>query len=233
MRKISIRQTIALLDTRTKVMLLFALEGVLWQYVSSVIGFGNALYATNMGATDTQIGLIQTVPNLVAIALMLPCGALSDRMRSARTLPVCLSLFMGVMYIGLGTVPALGAGRMVFFFVFLALTSGVLAAYNAQWQSFFGEAVGEQERNGVYAFRNRFLFIIGMLRAPFVRRGDVHGRAQRGKADGAARVLLHLRAGDVRAVLCCHAHSVPCARAGGGRRVAHTARALAGGAHAL
>lgn len=163
MRKISIRQTIALLDTRTKVMLLFALEGVLWQYVSSVIGFGNALYATNMGATDTQIGLIQTVPNLVAIALMLPCGALSDRMRSARTLPVCLSLFMGVMYIGLGTVPALGAGRMVFFFVFLALTSGVLAAYNAQWQSFFGEAVGEQERNGVYAFRNRFLFIIGML----------------------------------------------------------------------
>jgi MFS family permease len=148
-------------------MLFFALEGALLQYVSSVVGFGNVLYATNMGATDTQIGLIQTIPNLAAIALMLPCGALSDRMRTARALPVAISLFMGVTYLAYGTVPVMGASRLWFFFVFLACTNGALATYNAQWQSFFGEAVEPPQRNGIYAFRNRFLFVVGTL-APLV-----------------------------------------------------------------
>ena len=49
-------------------MLLFAVEGVFLQYITSINGFGLNLYATNMGATDSQIGIIQMVPNIVACA---------------------------------------------------------------------------------------------------------------------------------------------------------------------
>ena len=45
-----------------QIMLLFAVEGVFLQYITSINGFGLNLYATNMGATDSQIGIIQMVP---------------------------------------------------------------------------------------------------------------------------------------------------------------------------
>ena len=35
-----------------QIMLLFAVEGVFLQYITSINGFGLNLYATNMGATD-------------------------------------------------------------------------------------------------------------------------------------------------------------------------------------
>ncbi len=154
-----------LLTTRSgRTMLLFAFEGVLLQYITSINNFGNNLYASNLGASDLQIGLVQTVANLAAVALLLPSGLYGERLRSPRALPAFTLAFMGVMYFFYGTVPAMGEMRMTFFFVFLALTSGVLAVYNAQWQTFFGEVVSDpRERNGVYASRNRFMFAVGTL----------------------------------------------------------------------
>ena len=146
-----------------RMLLLFALEGVLLQYVSSINGFGNNLYATNLGASDAQIALNQTIPNLTAVLLMLPAGLVSDRMKSAKTVPVSMLLFMGVMYLGFGTVPALGENRMIFYFIFLAMTAGLIAAYNAQWQNLFAAAVSPGEQNRTYAFRNRLMFAVGTL----------------------------------------------------------------------
>lgn len=60
-----------------QIMLLFAVEGVFLQYITSINGFGLNLYATNMGATDSQIGIIQMVPNIVACAALLPLGQLA------------------------------------------------------------------------------------------------------------------------------------------------------------
>lgn len=149
-------------SSKGRIMLLFALEGVLIQYISSINGFGNNLYATNMGASDVQIGLVQTVANLTAVLLLLPSGLIGERLRSPRTLPVFTLALMGVMYLFYGSVPAMGSARMAFFFVFLAATSGLLAVYNAQWQTFFGDVIADgRDRNGVYAFRNRFMFFIG------------------------------------------------------------------------
>lgn len=150
-----------------RLLLLFALEGVLLQYVTSINGFGNNLYATNLGASDSQIALNQTIPNLTAVLLMLPAGLLSDRMKSAKVVPVSMLLFMGVMYLGFGTVPLLGENRMIFYFIFLAMTAGLIAAYNAQWQNLFAAAVSPENQNRTYAFRNRLMFAVGTL-APLI-----------------------------------------------------------------
>lgn len=164
MLRAAIRRHPLLATHAGRITLLFAIEGVLLQYITSINGFGNNLYALNMGASDLQIGLVQTVANLAAVALLLPNGLFGERLRSPRALPAFTLAFMGVMYFFYGTVPAMGDMRMTFFFVFLALTSGVLAVYNAQWQTFFGEVVTDpRERNGVYASRNRFMFAVGTL----------------------------------------------------------------------
>lgn len=149
------------------IMLLFGIEGIFLQFATSVNSFGNNLYATNMGATDSQIGLISLVPNLVACIALLPLGILSDRLRSSKTVPLVTLLLMAFGYFCFATVPVMGAARMTLFFVFLAFTAGGLAIYNAQWQAFFGDVTPLEQRNSVFAFRNQFMFSIGIL-APLI-----------------------------------------------------------------
>lgn len=144
-------------------LLLFAVEGILLQYMVSANSFANNLYATNMGATDSEIGLISMVPNLMACALLLPLGVLSDRMKSSRTLPMSLLLIQGAAYFGFGTVPVLGPSRMLYFFLLLAFTAGTVAIYNGQWQTFFGDATPVESRTRVYALRNQAMFVIAVV----------------------------------------------------------------------
>lgn len=154
-------------DPAILTLILFGVEGIFLQYNCSINGYGNNLYATNMGASDAQIGLIQLIPNLVAFAALLPLGILSDRMKSSKTMPLITLLVLAVAYFGLGTVPVMGENRMFFFFFFLAFTVGGIAIYNAQWQALFGDVTPIRQRNHVYAFRNRFMFIVGII-APVI-----------------------------------------------------------------
>lgn len=150
-------------DPRCRLLILFGLEGLLLQYAVSLNSLANNLYATNLGATDTQIGLVQTVPNMVAVLFLIPFGLLGGRTRRSRTVPLFLLLFLGISYFGYAAVPWLSAGRMEAFFAFLGMTVGGIAIYNAQWQNFFGDAVDMPQRSGVLTVRNRCLFFTGVI----------------------------------------------------------------------
>lgn len=52
---------------------------------------------------------------------------------------------------------------MTVFFLLLPLTAGILAIYNAIWQAFFGDVTPIRERNRVYAFRNRSVYLIATI----------------------------------------------------------------------
>lgn len=149
------------------ILLLFGIEGVFLQFAVSINSLGNTLYATSMGATDSQIGMIQMIPNLIACAILFPLGIVSDRLKSSKTVPLIALIVMAIAYFCMGTVPVLGEMRMLGFFVCLAFTVGGLAVYNGMWQDFFGDVTAVEERNGVFAFRNRFMFLIGII-APII-----------------------------------------------------------------
>ena len=74
-------------------MLLFGIEGIFLQFATSVNNYGNNLYATNLGATDSQIGLIQTIPNMITVLSLLPIGVITNRMKSSKPVLVTLLLF--------------------------------------------------------------------------------------------------------------------------------------------
>lgn len=149
------------------VLLLFGIEGIFLQFATSINSMGNTLYATSMGATDSQIGMIQMIPNLIACVLLFPLGILSDRLKSTKTVPLAALIVMAIAYFCMGTVPLLGEARMLGFFCCLAFTVGGLAVYNGMWQDFFGAVTRIDERNSVFAFRNRFMFLIGII-APII-----------------------------------------------------------------
>ena len=137
------------------VMLLFGIEGFLLQTVTSVNGYTNSLYATYLGATQAQIGLISSIPSLVSLLLLLPAGIAAERARSSRTIPVFLSFFMSAMYLLYAFVPQRSQQPILWYFLLLGLTTGLVFTYNAQWQSFFADAISEDLRNDVYTFRTR------------------------------------------------------------------------------
>lgn len=142
---------------------LFAAEGALFQMFTSINGFGNNLFATGLGATDQQIGLIQTVPNVAAVLLLMPLGILADRLRSSRTIPLLSLLCVAAGYVLMSAVPTLGGLRIPAFFFALVFTVGGPVMYNAQWQTFFGDVVQPDSRNGVLTLRNRCMFLVGIL----------------------------------------------------------------------
>lgn len=169
-RRISSGLSSTLSDAHARLILLFGAEGLLLQFavsLASASSFCTSLYATNLGATDSQIGMIQLVSNLAAVIFLLPAGIAADRARSAKTLPVCMLAFQGAMLLLYGTVPAMGERRMTFYFIFLALSAGTLVTYNGIWQAFFGDVTPIGQRNRVYAFRNRMIFLVATV-APLV-----------------------------------------------------------------
>ena len=70
-------------DPKLRMLCLFGIEGFLLQYAVSLYSLANNLYATNLGATDTQIGLVQMVPNMVAGICMIPVGFLANRTKTS------------------------------------------------------------------------------------------------------------------------------------------------------
>ena len=137
------------------VMFLFGIEGFLLQTVTSVNSYTNSLYATYLGATQAQIGVISSIPSLVSLVLLLPVGLAAERARSSRTIPVFLSFFMSVMYLLYAFVPQSSAHPIPWYFLLLGLTTGLVFTYNAQWQSFFADAISADQRNDIYTFRTR------------------------------------------------------------------------------
>lgn len=85
-------------DPKLRMLCLFGIEGFLLQYAVSLYSLANNLYATNLGATDTQIGLVQMVPNMVAGICMIPVGFLANRTKTSRTVPFILALFLSAAY---------------------------------------------------------------------------------------------------------------------------------------
>lgn len=165
--KTSLWQTLKNGFSGSRLFYLFILEGILAQFCASINGFGNTIFATNLGATDAQIGLVQTVPNTAAMLLMLPMGILSDKAHSSRTVPLYIIIGITVGYCIMGLVPMAASWRMALFFIALAFTVGGTALYNAQWQSFFGDVFPTEQRNTVLTFRNAIMSALG-LAAPLL-----------------------------------------------------------------
>jgi len=163
------------LSSYGRLALLFSIEGVLLQYAVSLNGFGNNIFATYIGATPTQIGLLPTVSCAIAVLLLLPVGIAANRTRSPKTIPVILLLAMSVTYFFAGMVPSTNH-RIVFFYIFVGLSVGLLSTYNGIWQSFFGDVTTQEQRSKVYTVRNRFVFLIGMA-APLIFGGLLSARS--------------------------------------------------------
>lgn len=147
---------------RNQVMRLFAFEGVLITLINNLVGSHNNLFASRLGAGDYELGLVTMLPQLVGMAILIPGGILTDRLRNKRDMVTSALLAVAAVYILIGFVPALGSSRLGAFLALLALSSAPMTIYNVSWQAYFSDVVHPNGRNSILAVRSGMSFLIGV-----------------------------------------------------------------------
>ena len=162
-----------------------AVEGLLAAVVGNLATGYTQMFAARMGATDTQIGYISALPQLLALAVLIPGALLANRSCDRRR-PVEIAVILyGILYGIAGLSPWLGNFRVWFLIGAISLANAPVALYNTTWQSYFSEIVPVESRNSYYTRRTGMTFFAGIIIVQAV--GIILGSA---KTDG-SRIWLY------------------------------------------
>lgn len=146
---------------------LFAYEGILITLINNFINNNNNLFATRLGATNLELSLVASLPQVVGMLVLIPGGILTDRMRNKRQMIIAALVILAGFYLALGFVPMMGKSRFFMFLILISLSIGPMTIYNASWQAYFSDVVPRSKRNKTFTLRTRWTFVINIA-APIV-----------------------------------------------------------------
>ena len=146
-----------------RILLLFTLEGMLITIVNNLVGNNNNIFATRLGASDLQLSLLTTIPQLVGLMVLIPGGILTDRMKNKRSMVMVSLAILTMFYALIGCVPMLPTNRFTAFLILLAASVGPMTIYNVSWQAYFSDMIHKEEQNHVMTYRTALTFVIGII----------------------------------------------------------------------
>lgn len=150
--------------TDNRILVLFAVEGLLITLVNNLVGNYNNLFATRLGANDFELSLVITLPQLVGMLVLIPGGILTDRMSNKRNMVIMALAMISGAYFLMGFTPMLGSIRLAAFLLLLSVSSAPMTVYNVSWQAYFSDVVVRDEaRNNILTVRNSINFLIGIV----------------------------------------------------------------------
>ena len=166
----------SLTSSENRVLRLFTFEGILITMINNLVGSHNNLFATRLGASDYELGLVTMLPQLVGMAVLIPGGILTDSMKNKRDMVILALCAVAFIYTLIGFVPALGSYKLEFFLFLLALSSAPMTVYNVSWQAYFSDVVHPNGRNSILAVRSAIGFLVGvtMTSGALLSRADLN-----------------------------------------------------------
>lgn len=120
---------------------------------------------TMLGATNYQVGLISSLPPLMALIMTIPAAILINRAHTQKKLvamSVLLARLMFLLIIGIIYVPSPTTHAWIFLIV-IAIMSLPNTVANIGWQTFISSLVEESNRGAFFSDRNRLLTIVGLI----------------------------------------------------------------------
>ena len=153
--------------SKKRILILFTLEGMLITLVNNLVGNNNNFFATRLGASEFQLSLLTTIPQLVGLCVLIPGGILTDKLKNKRNMVMFSLLAVTVFYALIGFVPAFSANPFPLFLFLFAVSVGPMTIYNVSWQAYFSDMVSPEDQNNIYTWRTALTFVIGIV-IPFV-----------------------------------------------------------------
>jgi hypothetical protein len=142
---------------------ILAIEGML---SSMAVNLGNAytsMFANRLGATATQIGLINALPQFGALLILLPGALLASRLHDQRRPVEIVLILVGLFYGLAGFSPYLGNLATWFLIGMISLANIPLVLYNTTWQNYFSDIVPAAQRNSHFTLRTSLIFLASIF----------------------------------------------------------------------
>lgn len=120
---------------------------------------------TILGATNYQVGLISSLPPLMALLMTIPAAILLNRAHAQKKLvamSVLLARLMFILIITLVYLPSAAFQAWAFLAV-IALMSVPNTVANIGWQTLIGGLVSNTRRGTFFSDRNRLLTVVGLV----------------------------------------------------------------------
>ena len=134
--------------------------------LNAAIAF-NAVYAVRLGATNAEVGLLASLPSLLAVVLTLPIGGYLETLRSLVPFAWRALSLHRCGYLLLVLVPMVPPeARPVLLVGLLVLASAPLTAFGVTLNTLFGDLLPDQRRSGVLSWRMIALSIGALVVTP-------------------------------------------------------------------
>ncbi|PLR94179.1 MFS transporter [Bacillus sp. T33-2] len=124
-----------------------------------------ALFAIGvLGATNYQVGLISSLPQIIGLAAIIICSVIMGRLNEKKRFTGYSILFTRLFLIGMFFVVFLPYEYRAWVFVLLVGFMNLPGSFaNLSWQSFIGDLIPDNRRSGFFSERNKALTIAGMI----------------------------------------------------------------------
>ena len=121
------------------------------------------MFATRLGASNFQLSLVASLPQVVGMLVLIPGAIFTDRMKNKSRMVIRSLILLGTLYMALGFVPMMGQYRLIIFLILISLSIGPMTLYNASWQAYFSDVIRTTNRNVAFTLRTRWTFIINIV----------------------------------------------------------------------
>lgn len=142
---------------------IFAYEGLFQALMLNLATVFTNMYATRLGATATEIGLISSGPQFFAMLLLIPASLLASRSENSRRPVEISALLTGAFYGLAASAPFMGPAAIPVLILFISLGNALQNVYNSVWQNYFSTAVPVTRRNRAFSFRTSLTFLAAMI----------------------------------------------------------------------
>ena len=148
------------------------MEGLALTLSGSLVSNYCLMFAIRMGANSIHIALLSSLPPLVAILVLIPCGIIIEKMKDKRVVTCALIGINSVFYLVIAFVPFIpNQIRLIAYVILIGLMNWPGSLYASTWQTFFSDSFSGESANRVFAMRSKyssFLAIITVLIAGFI-----------------------------------------------------------------
>lgn len=142
---------------------IFAYEGLFQALMLNLATAFTNMYATRLGATATEIGLISSGPQFFAMLLLIPASLLASRSENSRRPVEISALLTGAFYGLAASAPFMGPAAIPVLILFISLGNALQNVYNSVWQNYFSTAVPVTRRNKAFSFRTSLTFLAATI----------------------------------------------------------------------
>jgi MFS family permease len=117
-----------------------------------------------LGATNYQVGLISSLPPLVALLMTIPAAMMLNRLETQKKTVAMSVLWARLLFIVLVGVNYLSTPYQAWaFLMIIALMNVPATIANIGWQTLISGMIKEERRGTFFSDRNRLLTVIGMI----------------------------------------------------------------------